>query len=465
MNKIAFILGSAFFALSLHAVRLQDYPNFDYEVLFTNPTCATYYYDEPVKSNAGKLIEHKPVGAYCDYKDSRATSKRVDPPSPQTRLIEWIEDPSTTEVFFTYLSWSNSAVTRALCKARKERNIKITAVIDSGYVGNEKAAEVEACVPDLEEDEIRPFTIHYRGHTGTGQDEIKYAHNKLFMINPNSKTVGKMAFSSGNMSSGVILHHENWHFVTVDTNSYFFQSHLCLRDGVIDHGQRATQYADFIQQCRRGLVDKGLEPESDIQHFFVPGEGWQAGAVIADSLKWSKNIGVAAHRFSFWRLQNGLKNALKYGSNVRIIVDDDLYYLKDGAQLGDNMEFEFYNLQSRIEEGAKVRYLETNSDRHLLHHNKYLVLDNSKTGNNSGVSNPDIWQFKPTYLDTPAVFAGAGNFTTSAFQSNFENFYYIQIPSVIRAFDKQYNYMFDELATSHRNMPAGSYRSGFSEDE
>ena len=54
--------------------------------------------------------------------------------------------------------------------------------------------------------------------------------------------------------------------------------------------------------------------------------------------------------------------------------------------------------------GVKVRYMETNQGNGYLHHNKFMV-------------------FKTPQGES--VFAGAGNFTGTAFSDNFENFYFL----------------------------------------
>jgi hypothetical protein len=52
-----------------------------------------------------------------------------------------------------------------------------------------------------------------------------------------------------------------------------------------------------------------------------------------------------------------------------------------------------------------------------------------------------------------AVHTGAGNFTKAAFTKNFENYYFITIPEVVAKFKKQYNHMFNNLATPYAKLP------------
>lgn len=56
-----------------------------------------------------------------------------------------------------------------------------------------------------------------------------------------------------------------------------------------------------------------------------------------------------------------------------------------------------------------------------------------------------------------SVFAGAGNFTGTAFSDNFENFYFITIPPVVEAMKAQQKHLF-ELATPPENLPTTNVR-------
>src|SRR5690606_29498609 len=80
----------------------------------------------------------------------------------------------------------------------------------------------------------------------------------------------------------------------------------------------------------------------------------------------------------------------------------------------------------------ETRYMETNQHEHLLHHNKFIVFE----------ENGEAF-----------VFGGAGNFTNQAFKSNFENYYAIFIPEVVREYQKQYRHLWEDLATPYKDLP------------
>src|SRR5690349_11842116 len=101
----------------------------EWDVRFTNPVCQLYSYgsDQNVVSVSGEKLTAKPKDVFCTGRDRAASAGR--PEAPQTKLIEWIRDPSTTEIFIAYLTFSNQDVMQELCTAIKERNVKVRFVM------------------------------------------------------------------------------------------------------------------------------------------------------------------------------------------------------------------------------------------------------------------------------------------------------------------------------------------------
>lgn len=395
-----------------------------YEVLFTNPICAKRAYAGEVRSNAGNVLTHKPENVYCTQADSAASAERDS--SPQKRLIDWIRDPATKEIFFAYLSFSNSVVAGELCTAIKERNVKVTFVLDR-ETDLSRANQLLACEPGNADPAFKP-RLELRGHDAT----IGYAHNKIFMVNPRDAETVKIVFSSGNMSSGVVLHHENWHFLTVPANTHFARAHQCLMDGVLDHYRSKQEYGAFIKQCRDAIP---IGEESDLKTFFVPGDGGRAGQEITKGVRAATSIDIAAHRFSYSSLRKELKKRFDAPNppDVRLVVDDDLWWAGKGEEVGPNTKQESEMLAELTERGLKTKYMETNHAAHYLHHNKFIVF---------------------TTPQGDAAFTGAGNFTGTAFTDNFENFYYITIPHVVAAMKAQHAHLYGDLATAPEDLPA-----------
>lgn len=419
------------------AVSLKDYSPYKYEVLFTNPVCKTYYYDEYVVSNSGEELGSKTKNAYCKSSDSSKSRARKN--SPHRRLKDWIKDKNTKEIFLSYLSFSNGDIKKELCNAIRYRNVKVTFVIDKR---NEEDSSrmatlrsLEKCRPqNVPNDEANYPEVYTSGHQGGA----KYAHNKVIIVNPDSKGAMKIGFSSGNMSSGTTTHHENWHFVTTSAESYFAQAHLCLMEGILNHDSSKREFTRFIAKCKSKIQ---AEEERDIKTFFVPGEGDKALSTIKRAIKRSKKIDMAAHRFSYTSLINAVKAQLKTKkTQVRLVVDDDIYWsgvYKRG--MGRNSLTELGKVRSLERSGMKTKYIETYANDVFeptsmqLQHNKFLVFTFS---GNKG-----------------AVFTGAGNLTGAAFSVNYENFYYITLPDVFKAYQKQYSHFWNNLADSASDMP------------
>ncbi len=258
-----------------------------------------------------------------------------------------------------YLSFSKRSIAKELCKAVEQRNVKITLVMDSNNLPEDgdsssgrmsTAYYLKKCRPkNLAEGETPNLPrIYTRGGTGRGRNKTGYAHNKLFFVNPSSATATKIVFSSGNMSSGTVTHHENWNFVTTSSATYFAQSHKCLMRGMISHSQDIATYTNFINNCQSKIK---TAPESDISVYFIPGDGTDAYKQIKTAINTSKSIDLISHRFSNSTIIENLMTKLEDTSKaqVRFIGDDDLYWTSIYRKgMGRNTTFEWYKSRSII---------------------------------------------------------------------------------------------------------------------
>ena len=425
--------------------QLQDYKPFKYEVLFTDPECGVYTYAEEVLSVGGKKLTQKPENVYCKNKyDLRRSGDR--PQSPQYRLVEWINQPNVKEIFFTYLSFRNKTVKNALCEAAK-KGVKIRFVMSSTE-DTTIAQELVACSPENVE-------MKTRGMEG----DLGYAHNKFFIVNPNSKSEFKVVFSSGNMTSGPVIHHENWNFITTNPNSQFAQAHVCAMKAEWDEvaGRSRDAYVKSIKDCRSNIK---APVEKDIKVFFIPNEGeprfqgdkenaltyllWGDKNTGGTGIKNSKRIWLACHRFMYSKMIYALTERMnsKVKPDMRIVCDDDTYYkaVDETYAIGDTMPVEFHKMDALRQKGAQLKFMETNGSEHQLHHSKYLIFADRNTG-------------KHASDDFNAVFTGSANLTGAGFTKNWENSYYITIPSVVRDFATHYVKTWEVMATSIENLP------------
>ena len=396
----------------------------EYTVLFTNPLCKRYLYgpDQAVVSESGAKLEGKPRGAWCTPGDAAASAAR--PESPQAKLVSWIDDPEVNELFFAYFTMSNAAVTTAVCRAIEERDVQVTMVLDQGS-DLTRANQIAACKP-ASGDPARAPRLLLRG----GEGGIALQHNKIFMLNPHGERP-RFVFSSGNLTSGVVLHHENWHFIAPKAETFFAKAHLCLAEGLESHASSKSAYSSFIRDCK---ARTGLKEERDLKAYFIPGEGDRAFSGLQRMLQGAEAVDVAAHRFTHKGLVALLKGRLTAGAPVRLVADDDLHWATKGQVVGGNDAVDAAKVAELLPLGLDARYVETNHVDKLLHHNKFVI-----------ASQPG---------DAPdQVFAGSGNFTGSGFSDNFENYYVVSIPEVVETFHAQYDHLADVLATRPADLP------------
>ena len=443
-HKISTFLFLPIFLVSLisinaHAKKLSDYTPYNYDVLFTNPDCKEHTYKDPINSVKGELIYNKPKNAYCKPEENKKVEEQKH--TPFYRIKEWIRDPETKEIFMAYLSFSKKAIRDELCTAIKERGLKLTLIVDKNNKkrGMESLLDLKSCPAfRIGQDGISIPEVLTRGGEGRGKNKIGFAHNKLILINPHQKGKVKLAFSSGNMSNGTTTHHENWHFITTNSESYFFQSHLCLKKGLLDHASSIDVFTIFIKECRATIE---APEETDIKAFFVPAEGKEAMEALKSEMGHASEIRMATHRFSSKEIIASMEEALERGAHIQFVFDDDLYWtskLKRG--MGRNLYREAVHVDNLIQKGLKVKYIETFADsvfgarKVQLQHNKFLI-------------------FTGPMHDSYSVFTGAGNLTGAAFQKNFENFYLIKDPAVYFMFRLQYYRFWNDMGTAAEDMP------------
>lgn len=433
-----------------------------YDVLFTDPECRLYSYIVDTKSTKGITLANKPKNVYCRNQFDLATSGNR-PESPQYQIVELVKSKQTRQIFMTYLSFRNKAVKKALCERIQSSDPIPVHLIMSSSEDTTVVDEIVSCNPKY-------MTYGTRGLEG----DLGYAHNKIFMALTKPiditrlDTAGKLdwmsqiqkgeritiVFSSGNMTSGPVMHHENWHFINTDAGTHFAKMHMCVMQSEWDEksGRERNAYMKAIRDCRTSLISQGLLQEQDIHAFFVPGEGENKsdsspflvngaegasashhmvfGDGINPGIRDAGRIWIGAHRFFYSRMIRELSRRMESDNkpDLRIVVDDDTYYkFIDDSHAGDTMPQEWLNIEGLVQLGGQVRLMETNEQEHQLHHSKYLLF------------------FKNKKDTTPAsLLCGAANLTKAGFTKNWENIYYITIPHVVDAFARHYEKFWSE---------------------
>jgi 3'-phosphoadenosine 5'-phosphosulfate sulfotransferase len=411
-TKLSSLLFMTLLSSTSWSMKLTDYRPFKFEVLFTNPECDTYKYGSSVISESGKILEAKPDDVYCRPSDEAQSVKRKT--SPQYRLVEWISASDTKEIHAAYLSFSSKNIVKAMCSALK-KGVKIKMVLD-GEV-NKEAEGLKKC---------GDFSITYRGSTGG----LGFAHNKILLVNPNSSTETKIVFSSGNMTSGTSINHENWNFITTSSRSFFALAHKCAIESMIVAGDTKKNFTESLNACRAKILAK---PETDITAYFSPVDGKAALEKVTAAAKSADLVEAMSHRFS-GAIADLFADLVRQKKPIKFILDDDIYWsAKLRKNVGRNTSIEAFKIYNELfNKGMETRFLQTNQNVYQLQHNKFMIFSRGRTG---------------------GVFNGAGNMTTAAFTKNFENFYYISIPEVYLAYKKQYELYYDKMATSPEDMP------------
>jgi phosphatidylserine/phosphatidylglycerophosphate/cardiolipin synthase-like enzyme len=425
--------------------RLESRPGFEYDVRFTNPACSLVRYPRQVPSRdpRGTQLSAKPQGAYCRSGDPIG---REITPRPKDKLLQWIGDPTTREIFFTYLSFRERDVVHALCSALS-RGVRLTFFIDKGVPGDDgsPAAPDVASANEVVRCARTPGQVRFelRGHEGG----IDFSHNKIMLINPgevNPRDAApretRIVFSSANLTSGLTTHHENWNFIKTDTHSHFARTHVCVMQAMIGHTRSAQDYSSFLNRC---VAEIRAPEEVDVRAFFTPASGDRAADELVDGIRRSREIWMAAHRFSFNEMLDALRGRLGRAPrpDIRLIADDDLHWTGLGDRQGvpaddereitriPNMPFEASAVAGLMAEsqrrggGMETRYVETNQLEFQLQHNKFLI------------------------FDSDSVFTGAGNLTGAAFRSNLENYYVVSIPSIVAKYREQHQRMWNTLSS------------------
>jgi hypothetical protein len=430
-----------------------------WQVYFNFPACD--------HSNDGRK-----KGAWCeptDITESQASN------GIEANLFNWIKDSDTKSIFISFFSFSNKNVAAALCAETSLRSeLNVTIFLDKGegqvgaLVNNIATLDDELADPNSKRyvpgykkgcsERIRPRDTA-RGSGSFGGDGNYLQHSKIFMaldqaalpsgpaeLNNWLKNTKKIRFtsSSANMSSyGTTLHFENWLFFEAPPTNYIAQQNLCtmmaFKAADSEDGQRA-QFKKAYQSCEDEITAK---KNSDLQFYIVPSvannkKNGPEGILRKTINSAQKLVKVAIHRLTTNSVAGPLINKSQQGVPVKMIQDDDTLRASvvDGGSVADVGGYDVRILRMNLDAGIDVSFMETNSETttHMFH-NKFVVVDDK------------------------FVFQGAGNFTSSALNSggkdgNYEQFYLISIPGLVRAYSQAWDYM-RETSTRRQDHEVG----------
>ncbi|MCC6137577.1 MAG: hypothetical protein IT287_03025, partial [Bdellovibrionaceae bacterium] len=259
-------------------------------------------------------------------------------------------------------------------------------------------------------------------------------------------------------SYGTSLHLENWVAMTATPESNIARATLCLFEGlkaakktsdevkiyedmdfskdpiVMDTYTRAIdscyEQKDVIPmyQTEKALALEGIAP------IFTPNDGNLATAAFLKEIRAISKIGkgayiyIAIEHFTKGSVARALKEAADNGVDVRIIMNAGT--ITGATEVQQGVTFYEENIRGT---NIKARFIETNPDA---------------GGNGQQMHN------KFTILNGKRVFSGAGHYTSSGLETNYETLYFTNNSKL----NKQYSQYFKKLWDA--SVDEDSMRSG-----
>ena len=511
-------------ALSLPTMALAQW---DYEVLFTKPTCpaqnfvdyrppavsetyerlldeasltakpneALLAFDElprttlptGIETIGGSIRQTIPAGVFCDDDDREASLVRAedsairDTDSPYLRVFDWLDTLKPGDkAFVASMSFSSNEVATALC-AKAVAGVEVKVFLHEPGRPNTAFTILQEC--QTSEGSAALELIQYP----KGRERL--AHMKTIVLeylNPQHDAAlqGKVryTFQSANLSSsGLWGHHENWSFITSTNDHWLAQDHLCLRDTVSDENlSDLNNFYTSLTRCRdeKNITSRRLV-DQDIQAFFTPvfsNAGYNdrraLRTMLAEELGRSQKVQIAIHHLTDRQLLAALEAGLRAGDfELELLLDDDLFWTDfasssrpyvdenerryyepldysrrcDWGKTRDEAErcftifrrAEYLSIRDYlIAAGARVKYIEANHLGFKLFHHKFMIFTYRQ----------------PVDGYRSAVFTGAGNFSKSGFERNFENYYLVRRPGFVEAFKINFERLF-QLGVDRQQLP------------
>lgn len=454
------------------------------EVRFTNPDCPARKYlghFEPsprigetesflplrfvtdtagVPLRNGQLRPTTKYGTYCLNEDVDRTLAPSG--SAFQKLRQWLDEAGPGDhVFFSSYTFTNKRLRDLLCNASR-RGAKVEFVLGT------------------RSDDATYLTSQCNVHAVLAEDEDsrgRLSHAKFFLIERRGSDTVRLVFQSANLSNaGISIHQENWGFAVKKKSTRFAHDHLCYRDALLTSHFNLVSADAFTQQVNACRAEGASFGDDGIDTFLIPGtrgeetEGMVMTRALIDEIRAASQVDIAAHHFL---------NTMRYGSRttdndvlealvqrmettpdfkVRLILDAELYWVGMGPRPDASGTFaydhypaaarelagnddnaasfagkEFAEVRRIFKLGGQVRYVETNFLDRKFQHNKFMIL-----------TRPD---------GTVRVFNGAGNFSSSAFHRNGENFYLIRDTRLTDSWRFEYDYLWNTIATAYEDMP------------
>jgi len=385
----------------------------------------------PECSHSGK------ASTWCDGSDKARTARSSGMEQAVVELLDQARDPRRARVTIAYFSFSNKTVFQKLC-ALGRTGIRIEGFFDSSENRPESyATQLTHSCQSANENNVR---IHFLGT----KEPWRLHHNKFLLVDTGNDELIRMGFSSGNLSdSGLSVHFDHWVFMEAKKSSNLIRQQFCvvksLRRALDPQSTGADLAKDdprvYRESLNRCLVESGSFWNSNntawietalakekIAPLFAPDPSDSIASVLINQINSvipGGRIRGAIQHFLHQGIAQALRNAVKRGVQVTLLMDDDVLV---GAGVPGAREF-FDTWLDPKKSGIDIGFIQTNSDAKQMMHNKFLILE--------GVGNSRINR----------VFSGAGHFTKAATKNNYENFYLSQVAELTSQYEKLFSYM------------------------
>ena len=416
-----------------------------------------------LRLNRGQCSHPPHPSTYCTAAEDKARIAKES--GIEDTLLQWIRNPETQWVKFSYMTFGNNEIAEALCLRSKDENFKIDVFLKTEMVFPiENTSGSYKKLVDCANG--KNYRIYPRGGSWLN-------HAKIFMAGGADKTF--FTSSSANLSgSGTSLHYDNWLMFETPAAHKLAQANQCFLDSVRSGGEslhentarlgdqrlpltqeknalarqleaQGTAKDPALREKLR-LIDSQLDIRQDkgkiidaqelcMQTFvFAKEEALQFLATpipqkrqqVVDRLgelidSSQSSIQIAAHKITkpegrSLPIVDKLLSRMKAGVKVSIVFDDDtILRQKDlgtitGQQVGPQEVEAFLALQQG---GAAIKFLDTNEKDFALMHNKFMIFDDK------------------------VIFTGAGNFSKASLRgTNTEQFYIVQVPEIVQAYKR-----------------------------
>lgn len=416
---------------------LLSWPNdaradISFEVLFNNPTCRLYEYETPVypyKMLLEKLrpdqvnpITHKTKDIYCRPTDFPTDTKSRSPVFLRIQSLLTTDLVSLDAVFFLFES---NELSDAFCAAYGRKPFKMRLVLQKG-IKSEAVARLESCFgKDLTLSEIGCDWVH--GDSSCRGDLISTMHAKLIRV-VYGDGHSSFVIGSGNANYSLYGTRDVWVYVTVpvtDQSNKIYTQINCQVDVLLRTEWQAGVKKDDISRSYSGCLGgpARFDESETFTSYLLPVSG--APHPLLDELipklaGSSDSIFLTSQDLGGRKLPGILQQFAQRGGSLRILLDDDWFYVRFLGETFGMADFDFatgwlQSLSASFPNNVQIRYLETDNTANFqtsLHH-KFMVFQGKAA---------------------PIVLFGSPNLKDGAFVSNIETLWVTSRPEITEPF-------------------------------